>query len=137
MQYRVGHLAYRTKDMKAALDFYTRALEFPHLFSIEGNDGKPWIEYLGTPDGRFIELFHPTGDEDPAGGGYLHLCLEVDDCAAAVADLESKGVVIDRPVSMGKDGNYQAWIKDPDGRAIEIMQLGEGSKQGAYRDTLK
>ena len=137
MDYRVGHLAYRTQDMQAALDFYTRAPEFPHLFSLAGKNGEPWIEYVGTPDGRFIELFHPTGEEAPAGGGYLHLCLEVDDCAAAVADLEQKGVTIVRPISVGKDGNYQAWIKDPDGRDIEIMQLGPGSEQGKYRDTLK
>ena len=137
MKYRIGHMAYRTQNMEAALDFYTRGLEFPHLFSIEDNEGKPWIEYLGTPDGKFIELFHPTASEQPAGGGYLHLCLEVDDCAAAVAELEKKGIAIDRYVSMGKDGNYQAWIKDPDGRDIEIMQLGEGSNQGAYRDSLK
>lgn len=136
MQYRVAHLAYRTRNMEAALDFYVRALEFPHLFSIPGKQGEPWIEYLGTPDGRFIELFHPVGEEYPAGGGYLHLCLEVEDCAAAVRDLEQKGVAIVRPVSMGKDGNYQAWIKDPDGRDIEIMQLAEDSKQKAYLKSL-
>lgn len=135
MEYRIGHLAYRTGDMKAALDFYVGALGFKHAFSIPDDNNQPWIEYILTPDGRFIELFWPDTPGTPAlGTSYMHLCLEVDDCAAAVKELESKGVHIDIYPNRGKDDNLQAWIKDPDGRPIEIMQLAETSPQFAARN---
>lgn len=137
MDFRIGHVAYRTKDMKATLSFYTDILNFKHAFSIKDKDNQPWIEYIMTPDGRFIELFYPNAEDTPElGRSYLHLCLEVDDCAAAVAELENKGVAIYKPLRQGRDGNYQAWIKDPDGREIEIMQLAESSAQYKNRSTL-
>lgn len=136
MEFCIGHLAYRTADMKATLSFYTQALGFKHIFSINDDKAQPWIEYVMTPDGRFIELFYPEAEGVPElGRSYMHLCLEVDDCAAAVHELEQKGVKISAHVKLGSDGNYQAWIKDPDGRDIEIMQLVENSEQ--YKNRCK
>ena len=137
MQYRIGHLAFRTADMQKTLTFYTEMLGFRHQFSIKDDQGNPWIEYVMTPDGRFIEFFYMSKQTLPEKGeSYMHLCLEVDDCAGAVAELESKGVVIDRPVKTGKDGNRQAWVKDPDGRDIEIMELVSVSPQYKGRASL-
>jgi lactoylglutathione lyase len=39
------------------------------------------------------------------------------------------GSTIDREPKQGLDGNWQAWISDPDGNAIELMQLEEDSPQ--------
>ena len=39
------------------------------------------------------------------------------------------GVVIDREPKLGLDHNWQAWISDPDGNKIELMQLAEDSPQ--------
>ena len=136
MDYRIGHLAYATRDMKATLDFYTGVLGFRHVFSINDDQEKPWIEYLIGPDGRFIEFFYCNAAAPLRDEGYMHLCLEVADCAAAVAELRSKGIRITSDVSVGKDGNYQAWILDPDGRSIEIMQLSPSSEQYQHRHAL-
>lgn len=136
MEYRIGHLAYHTKDMEKSLKFYTEVLGFSHIFGIPDDKGNKWIEYIMGPDGRFIELFYPNENETIVEGGtYMHLCLEVDDCAAAVKELAEKGISSD--VKQGSDGNYQAWIKDPDGRDIEIMQLVETSEQYQHRNGLK
>lgn len=135
MNYRIGHMAYRTKNMKDTLSFYTDVLNFKHIFSINDDKDQPWIEYVLTPDGRFVELFYPDTEGAPElGRSYMHLCLEVDDCAAAVKELAEKG--ISTTVRQGGDGNYQAWIKDPDGRDIEIMQLVETSEQYKHRSAL-
>lgn len=134
MDFRIGHIAYRTRDMASALHFYRDQLGFRHVFSLKNDAGEPWIEYLATPDGRFVELFHPEeGRMIGEDTGYFHLCLEVDDCAQAVRELEMKGVAIRVPVKTGGDGNAQAWIVDPDGRDIEIMQLGPDSPQHRSR----
>lgn len=134
MEFRIGHLAYKTANMEATLSFYRDVLGFKHIFSINDDKNQPWIEYLMTPDGRFVELFYPDAEGVPEiGRSYMHLCLEVDDCAAAVQELEQKGVAISSYVKRGSDGNYQAWINDPDGRSIEIMQLVESSEQYKHR----
>jgi hypothetical protein len=38
-------------------------------------------------------------------------------------------VALDRETVIGLDGNWQAWVKDPDGNEIELMQLSEDSPQ--------
>lgn len=123
----IGHVAYNVSNMKASLEFYVGKLGFTHSFSIPRDDGTPWIEYLHVAPGQFIELFY--SDEAPAGGYYNHLCLQVEDCAAAVEALRENGVVIDVMPNQGKDFNIQAWIHDPDGNKIEIMQISPVSPQ--------
>ena len=136
MEYRIGHIGFSTFDLEKTLAFYRDALGFRHIFSLADDQGRPWIEYLMTPDGRFVELFVPEGASANTGT-YKHLCLEVDDLEAAVKELEGKGVEISSPVRQGSDGNYQAWIHDPDGRDIELMQLAEISDQYKFRNGLK
>ncbi len=137
MEYRIGHLAYATKDMTATLEFYSKALGFKHVFSIPDSEGRPWIEYIMGPGGIFIEFFYTT---DPNRSfkdeGYMHLCLEVDDCAAAIEELTAMGANITSGPTRGSDDNIQAWIKDPDGRRIEIMQIVESSDQFKSRKAL-
>ena len=40
-----------------------------------------------------------------------------------LADLAKAGIPIAREKQMGADGNLQAWIEDPDGNRIELMQM--------------
>jgi lactoylglutathione lyase len=38
-------------------------------------------------------------------------------------------VTIHGEPKMGLDGNLQAWIRDPDGNVIELMQIADASPQ--------
>ena len=124
----IAHTAYFVKDMKASLDFYCNKLGMELAFSIPDDNGKPWIEYLKVADGQFVELFYADGETENKGS-YSHLCLQVDDCKAAVADFIAAGVTMDSMPCQGKDFNWQAWVKDPDGNRIEIMQIVPESPQ--------
>ena len=53
----------------------------------------------------------------------------MDDIPAVCEHLRTEGVALDRETVVGVDGNRQAWVKDPDGNAIELMQLSEDSPQ--------
>ena len=44
-------------------------------------------------------------------------------------DLRTEGVALDQEPVVGLDGTWQAWVKDPDGNAIDLMQLSEDSPQ--------
>jgi catechol 2,3-dioxygenase-like lactoylglutathione lyase family enzyme len=53
----------------------------------------------------------------------------VEDIRAVCEHLRTEGVTLDREPVVGLDGNWQAWVKDPDGNAIELMQLSEDAPQ--------
>lgn len=124
----LAHTALRVHDLERSLAFY-RALGLEESFRLHHEDGSLMLVYLHVGGDRFLELF-PGGPETPvSGGSFMHICLRSDDLHADVAALEAKGIAIDRGPSMGLDRNWQAWVTDPDGNAIELMQLSEDSPQ--------
>ena len=124
----IAHTAFDVYDMEKALDFYCNVLGLQKVFEIRDDDNNPWIEYIKVADGQFIELFYNRQNEGNKGS-YSHLCLEVEDINETAERLREKGIVIDHGPSMGKDGNYQCWAKDPDGNRIEFMQIMPDSLQ--------
>lgn len=71
-----------------------------------------------------MEVF-PVGPDIPmeAGSRYMHLCLETENLSQTVDELRRRGVTITREITRGKDESLQAWIRDPDGNEIELMQI--------------
>jgi lactoylglutathione lyase len=125
----IGHSAYRVYDVDASLAFYKK-LGINESFRLNHDDGSLMLAYLHIAGDRFIEIF-PNGPEpDPdRTQSYAHLCLLVDDLQSTVDSLREQGVTIEREPKLGLDHNLQAWIRDPDGNAIEFMQLSEESPQ--------
>ncbi|OEC95095.1 MULTISPECIES: VOC family protein [unclassified Rhizobium] len=129
----IGHIAVSVKNIERSMDFYVNKLGFEEMFRLE-RDGRLWIVYLRITDTQFIELFPDgVGDSAPpfANVGYNHLCLEVDDIDAAIAEITARGVTLTAEKKLGVDQNYQAWIADPEGNRIELMQLGANAMQTA------
>lgn len=127
----IAHLAFLVKDLDESLDFYVNKLGFKKKFTLNNDNGSTWIIYIEIGHNQFIELFPAFGEVEKRrdNDSYAHLCLEVTDIEKVVFDLKEKGVDIDQPVIMGLDNNYQAWIHDPDGNAIELMEYGKDSLQ--------
>ncbi|WP_417580267.1 VOC family protein [Pelagibacterium sp.] len=122
---RITHIAIKVTDVEATLGFYVGKLGFEEMFRLE-RDGRLWIIYLRLTDTQYLEIF-PEGEGDRAPGaeatGYNHMCLEVPDINQAAKELAAAGVELFRPVVQGADGNHQAWIQDPDGHRIELMEM--------------
>jgi catechol 2,3-dioxygenase-like lactoylglutathione lyase family enzyme len=87
---------------------------------------------LTTGDG-VLELLEygnrPDGDDTVPPQNRLgssHVGLRVDDIAATVADLESKGVVFLSPPNVVDEGTLAGWrwnyFLDPDGYTIELVE---------------
>lgn len=129
----LGHVAFRITDLDRALDFYCTKLGFKEAFRLD-REGQPspWIVYLQIAPNQFLELF-PGGEGEVAprsrAAGYNHFCLVVDDLESTLAGLKDKGVVIDGAPRQGMDTNWQYWVTDPDGNAIELMQIMPSSPQ--------
>ena len=132
----IAHAAVTVKDMEESLRFYTLALGFQNAFQIlHPETEKPWIIYLGICPGRFLELFYGGENGNPWEDtqiGFNHLCLEVDDIFAMVERVREAGYPIDAEPKLGSDHNWQAWIKDPNGVRIELMQIMQESPQAQF-----
>lgn len=119
------HVAIRVADVDRTLEFYVGKLGFSELMRLD-RDGRLWLVYLRITDDQYLEVF-PEGVGGPApeaeAVGYNHLCLAVPDIDRTVAELEAAGIPLFRPKTLGADGNWQAWIVDPDGHRIELMQM--------------
>jgi lactoylglutathione lyase len=125
----LGHAAFAVHDLDHALAFYAR-LGLHEAFRLYHDDGSLMLVYLHVAGDRFIEIFPGGPAPDPGrAGSFRHLCLLTRDLQATVDQLRQAGVVIEREPTVGLDHNWQAWIRDPDGNAIELMQLVEASPQ--------
>lgn len=131
----IGHLAFRITDLEKSLNFYCKVLGFREAFRLEREgEPSPWIVYIQIAPNQFIELFPGAQGENPPRGrsvGYNHFCLVVDDMQATLRELEGRGLALAGSPQQGLDQNWQYWITDPDGNAIELMQIVPGSPQSA------
>ena len=129
-----GHLALRVKDMEKSVDFYTRVLGFKKVFDFPNRvTGEPNIVYIHIYKNIFLELFYGGVTKYEWSRdviGFNHICLECKDIDAVVKQVEDAGWPIDTPLKKGGDLNMQAWISDPDGNRIELMQIDPESPQG-------
>ena len=127
----IAHTAYRCTDMEKSLNFYCGILGLTHAFDIPNDKGEPWIIYIKVCDNQFIELFYTDANVEFAGKNtsYTHLCLEVSDIYEFCESIKDRGYPLDAEPKQGKDQNIQAWVTDPDGNRIELMQMSELSPQ--------
>jgi lactoylglutathione lyase len=124
----LAHTAFRVHDLAASLEFYAK-LGIHEAFRLNHTDGSLMLVYLHVGGDRFIELF-PGGDSPkPLTDSFMHLCLVSNSIREDVEKLRDQGVKITSEVSLGLDHNLQAWLADPDGNPIELMQLSEDSPQ--------
>lgn len=135
----IGHVAIRARDLDSVVAFYTEKLGLAEMFRLNQDDGSLMLVYLRLTDNQYIEIFPNGVGETPARNavGFTHLCLTVSDLAATVAALEAAGVTIDVALKTGKDGNRQAWISDPEGNRIELMEMSSTSLQAQAIARLK
>jgi lactoylglutathione lyase len=125
----IGHAAFAAHDLDRSLAFYAQ-LGIHEAFRLHREDGSLMLVYLHVAGDRFVEVFPGGPPPDPnRKGSFMHLCLLADDLRATVEQLRDAGVAIEREPKLGLDRNWQAWIRDPDGNSIELMQLAEDSPQ--------
>jgi Predicted enzyme related to lactoylglutathione lyase len=121
-----GHVAIKVTDLDRSLAFYRDRLGFPEMLRLTNADGSTWLVYLRITDDHYLEIF-PGAENDRAPGwnanGVNHICFTIDDLDATVARIEAAGIALTSPVKPGLDGNRQAWIEDPDGNRIELMEM--------------
>ena len=126
--YRFLHTMIRVLDLEKSLDFYTRHLGMKLMSRKDFPSGDFTLAFVGYGDeasDTVIELTHNWGQTEPydLGTGFGHLAIGVPDIYATCEALAAEGVKIPRPPGpMKHGGSVIAFIEDPDGYKIELIE---------------
>jgi lactoylglutathione lyase len=128
---RTLHVGLRVGDLERSLAFYT-ALGYEVLGNVPETEFGS-LTMLKLPGDEFVtlELVHDprNGVVDP--GGLNHVVVHVESMQATVAHLAARGIQVETPASPdGSDDFWTAWITDPDGYRIELVQWPAGHPEG-------
>ena len=128
---RTLHFGLRVTDLDRSLAFYS-ALGYEVVGTVpETAFGR--LTMIKLPGDEFvtIELVHDPASTAAVGTGLNHFVIAVESMAAAVADLGARGVEVEEPTSPNGSADFlTAWITDPDGNRIELVQWPPGHPGG-------
>jgi catechol 2,3-dioxygenase-like lactoylglutathione lyase family enzyme len=116
----ISHAAFYVTDMAKARAFYEGLFGFASPFSIPRKTGGDLV-WIKINDHQSVELF-PASEVAPDADRLYHVALEVDDAEAMRVYLKSKGIEVPEKTSVGKIGNKNYFIKDPNGIIVEIVE---------------
>ena len=128
---RTLHVGLRVADLERSLAFYTN-LGSEVLGEVPETEIGV-LTMLKLPDDEFValELVHDPDFERVVPGGLSHLVVQVEDVHAMVAHLAARGVQAEEPGSPdGSTEFWTAWVTDPDGYRIELVQWPDGHPDG-------
>lgn len=135
-QPRVLHSMVRVRDVDAALRFYRDGLGMTVLDRYDFEQGRfsiLFLSYGGYRDGpAALELtYNWDQPEDYShGSGYGHIAIGVPDVAAMYERLaQYGGTPVTPPKKMIAGAPELAFVKDPDGYSIELIQIRRGTER--------
>jgi len=116
--------------MERSIDFYTRFLGLKLLSRHEIPQNNAEIAFLQDPEGKGARLeltlyrdqkkFVQADYEDRI---FDHLAFEVKDMEKAISMMRKEGITItDEPFRLSPRGSLIAFIEDPDGTLIELIE---------------
>ena len=125
---RLLHTMIRVRDLEASLHFYTDLLGMKLLRKRDYPTGKFTLAFVGygdESDSTVVELTHNWEQKEPyaLGTAFGHLAIGVPDVYRTCETLGAAGVKIPRPAGpMAHGGSVIAFIEDPDGYRIELVE---------------
>jgi lactoylglutathione lyase len=126
---RLLHTMLRVGDLERSLAFYTDVLGMRLLRRKDYPGGRFTLAFVGygdESDHTVLELTHNWDTPSYAiGEGYGHIAIGVDDIHGTCATIADRGGRVVRPPGPMKHGSTViAFVEDPDGYKVELIQLG-------------
>lgn len=124
---RLLHTMLRVGDLERSISFYTEILGMKLLRRKDYPDGRFTLAFVGygdESDTAVIELTHNWDtDSYDVGTGFGHVAIGVEDIYRVCDAIRAQGGVIAREPGPMKHGTTViAFVKDPDGYAIELIE---------------
>jgi lactoylglutathione lyase len=119
------HTCYRITDIDRSVAFY-RALGFEEVGRIPIRDEaiNIFMNQSGDGDMPRLELTYNFGvDSYDLGTGYGHIAITAENLDATLDRLADQGIEPERPpYSVHEGGSRLAFVRDPDGYRIELIE---------------
>jgi lactoylglutathione lyase len=125
---RLLHTMLRVGNLERSLQFYCDVLGMKLLRQKEYPGGEFTLAFIGygeESDHTVIELTYNWGkDKYELGDAYGHIAIGVDDIYATCQDIAARGGKVTRePGPMKHGATVIAFVEDPDGYKVELIQL--------------
>ncbi len=125
-----SHTSIRTSNMDKSIDFYTRLMGLKLLSRREIPQNDAEIAFLQDPEGKGarLELTFFRKQKNFVQAEYEervfdHIAFEIKDMKETMSILQkNKVTVTDDPYKLGPTGPVIAFIEDPDGTLIELIE---------------
>jgi len=132
---RILHTMIRVGDLKRSIEFYQEALGMTLLRQKDYPEGKFTLAFLGygpESEQAAVELTYNYGVEQYAlGDAFGHIAIGVEDIYRACENIKRKGGKVTREPGPMKHGTTViAFIEDPDGYKIELIEESSRSPRG-------
>lgn len=124
---RILHTMLRVTDLEKSLAFYTKVLGMKLLHRKDYPEGKFTLAFVGYDNeerSAVIELTQNWGvGKYDLGNAYGHIAIEVENACAACEKIRLRGGKVVREAGPMKHGSTViAFVEDPDGYRIELIQ---------------
>jgi glyoxylase I family protein len=123
---RTHHVAIICSDYAVSKRFYTEALGLEAIAETYRHERQSFKLDLRLADGTQIELFSfpsaPKRLSYPEACGLRHLAFEVADVEQAVAELQKRGVAVEKVRVDEYTGKRFTFFADPDGLPLELYE---------------
>ncbi|MFB9133576.1 lactoylglutathione lyase [Vibrio sp. AK197] len=129
---RVLHTMLRVGDLDRSVKFYTEVMGMKLLRTSENKEYEYTLAFVGYSDeseGAVIELTYNWGtSEYDLGNAFGHIAIGVDDIYTTCDDIKAAGGNVTREPGPVKGGTtHIAFVKDPDGYMLELIQNRQAS----------
>jgi len=132
---RMLHTMLRVGNLEESLKFYCELLGMKLLRQKDYPGGEFTLAFVGygdESDHTVLELTYNWGKEQyDLGDAYGHIAIGVDDIYATCNEIKARGGKVSRePGPMKHGSTVIAFVEDPNGYKVELIQLGT---QGAQK----
>ncbi len=130
---RLLHTMLRVGDMGRSVKFYTSVLGMKLLRTTDRPTEKYSLAFVGygeERDSTVLELTYNYGvDKYDLGSAYGHIAISVPDVYKACEEIRANGGKVTREAGPVKGGaTIIAFVEDPDGYRIELIQTAQATK---------
>lgn len=125
LTFRIHHTMLPVADLDRSVHFYTRLLGMTPMGRRTDETRRVEVGHVGYGDQPTLELTKDVSETAPhtVRPTGIHVAIQVSDLTRLCAILENEHVTFLQPLKGLGGRRLVAWIRDPDGHALELVEI--------------